>query len=496
MWKRAVLTVFVAFVVAAMGGAVVALNWERITLAPGTGGGPRVVPTHSVAAATSSASVFVPLTRQAHGSAWAVTRTPDARTPTPIVPTPVPADPITLAVDFVPVADGLANPVAIASAGDGTGRLFVVEKAGRVRIVAGGVLQPLPFLDIRDRVESDATERGLLGLAFHPRYRTNGLFYVSYTTSKPARLGAGDVGAVVYARYRVSTDPDRADPDSEQVVIWWEHPRGNHNGGHLAFGPRDGYLYLGTGDGGGAGDPDTNGQDATTLLGKILRIDVDADVPYAIPTSNPYYGLSSRRNELWAIGLRNPWRFTFDRATGDLYIADVGQSTLEEIDFQPAGSPGGENYGWNEMEGTRCYEPSSGCDQTGKTLPVVEYGRDQGCSVTGGYVYRGRAFPRLFGTYFYTDWCTGRTWGLSRDGTGAWRNAEVGRTDLSIQSYGEDEDGELYVVAGDGQLLRLAETEPSGAPTPGVAAPRPNAAMPGRRPGSLISRYGPGLRAR
>jgi glucose/arabinose dehydrogenase len=387
-------------------------------------------------------------------------------------PAQTPPDPATLSIRFDLVVGGLSNPVAIAHAGDGTGRLFIIEKVGRIRVFQDGRLLAQPFLDIRDRVESAANERGLLGLAFHPHYHANGYLFVGYTTSQPDRIGARAVGAVVYARYKVTEDPNRADPDSEKVLLWWEHSRGNHNGGHLAFGPRDGYLYIGTGDGGGGGDPDENGQNPMTYLGKMLRIDVDGGDPYAIPPGNPFAERAGARDELWALGLRNPWRYHFDRATGDLYIGDVGQNAIEEIDFQPFDSAGGENYGWDLMEGTRCYEPSSNCDRTGLTLPVAEYDHSQGCSVTGGTVYRGQRYPALVGTYFYTDYCSGRTWAMNRD-AGSWRSAQISQVNLRIQSYGEDEAGEVYVAAGNGQILRLVDAS-AGAPT-GTTPPGPSA---------------------
>ena len=294
------------------------------------------------------------------------------------------------------VVSGLEFPLGLtAPAADP--RLFVVEKGGRIRIVRDGALLPQPFLDISARV-SRGDEQGLLGLAFDPAFAGNGRFYVNYT----------DVdGRTRVAAFRVSSDADLADPASEEVLLTVEQPFSNHNGGGLAFGP-DGFLYIGTGDGGSGGDPLGNGQDRSDLLGSLLRIDVSGPSGYAIPPDNPFIGEAGARGELWDSGLRNPWRFSFDRATGDLYIADVGQGDREEIDVATRESGGGRglNYGWNRMEGSICYGGGS-CDRTGLTLPVTEYGHDQGCSVTGGYVYRGSAVPALAGLYFYADYCQG-----------------------------------------------------------------------------------------
>ena len=348
------------------------------------------------------------------------------------------------------VAAGLQQPLFATHAGDGSGRMFVVEKAGRIRILAGGALPTAPFLDIRAKVGSSGGEQGLLGLAFHPSYASNGRLYVNYTNLS---------GNTVVARYMVSADPNLADSASESIVLTFAQPAANHNGGMLAFGP-DGMLYVGSGDGGGAGDTANNAQSLTTLLGKILRLDVDAGSPYAIPTDNPFASSSNPavRKEIWAYGLRNPWRLSFDRQSGDVYIADVGQGSREEVDFQPAASPGGENYGWRTMEGSLCYNPSSGCSQTGLTLPVAEYdhGSTGGCSITGGYVYRGAEFPELDGVYLYADYCTGRVWGLQRDPGGAWQSALLLDTAFNISSFGEDQAGEVYLTdLGGGRLFRF-----------------------------------------
>jgi glucose/arabinose dehydrogenase len=301
-------------------------------------------------------------------------------------------------VGLQPVASGLERPVGIANAGDGSGRLFILEQVGRIRIVRDGELLSSPFLDISGRVGSSASEQGLLGLAFHPGYAENGLFFVNYTDQQ---------GDTVVARFSVSADPNRADPASEAQILTLPQPAGNHNGGHLAFGP-DGYLYVGTGDGGGAGDQYGNGQNGGTLLGAMLRLDVDGAQPYLIPAGNPFVDNPAVRDEIWALGLRNPWRYSFDRLTGDLYIADVGQNQYEEVNYQPADAPGGLNYGWPIMEGMHCFPADRDCARAGLTQPVVEYQHAQGCSVTGGYVYRGQEFPALTGIYLFGDFCSGR----------------------------------------------------------------------------------------
>lgn len=332
------------------------------------------------------------------------------------------------------VLSGLERPVDLQHAGDATGRLFIIEKVGRIRIFRDGQLLDFPYLNITDRVGSGGNEQGLLGLAFHPKYAENGLFFVNYTDKN---------GSTVISRYRVTADPNIADPSSELVLLRVDQPYPNHNGGVLAFGS-DGFLYAGLGDGGSAGDPQGNGQKTNTLLGKILRLDIDFAEPYAIPADNPF------GNEIWAYGLRNPWRMSFDRVTGDLYIGDVGQNAWEEIDFVPAGTPGGINFGWNILEGTH---PYGGSQQNGLTPPVAEYSHSQGCSVTGGYVYRG-GMPEWNGIYLYGDYCTGNVWGLIRSGEG-WQNqvlySGVGR----ITSFGQDQAGEVYLILDSGQILRL-----------------------------------------
>jgi glucose/arabinose dehydrogenase len=353
---------------------------------------------------------------------------------------------------------GFTSPVGITHAADGSGRIFVVEQGGRIRIVKGGVLQPTPFLDISTRISSGG-ERGLLGLAFAPDYARRGYFYVNYTN--PA-------GNTVISRFRRSAaNADAADSASEQIIITIAQPFANHNGGQLAFG-RDGYLYVGMGDGGDAGDPGNRAQNPAELLGKILRIDVETGRPYTytVPASNPYVVRPGFRGEIWALGVRNPWRFSFDRLTADLYIADVGQGSFEEIDFQPVPSLGGQNYGWRIMEATHCFNPNP-CNQTGLTLPVIEYDHSAGnCSVTGGYVYRAATFPRMQGLYFYGDFCSGRIWGLQRQNQ-AWVNTLLLDTAIQISAFGEDEPGNVYVASyGTGQIFQLVDNGPVIAPSP------------------------------
>ncbi len=345
-------------------------------------------------------------------------------------------DPSTWTLELSPVVKGLVQPVHVANAGDNSHRLFVVEKRGRIRVVANGVLQAQPFLTITNLVGFKGGEQGLLSVAFHPAFRTNGYFFVAYTDK---------VGDVVIARYHAAPDAETADAGSAMTLLRIDQPTVNHNGGQLAFGP-DGYLYAGTGDGDGAGDKRDNAQNRGSLLGKLLRLDVDHAAPYAIPPDNPFVGVPRARPEIWATGLRNPWRFSFDRATGDLFIADVGENAREEVDFQPAGSRGGQNYGWNIMEGSRCSRPAMGCNRNGLVLPIAEYGHDQGCSITGGFRYRGRDVPAFGNAYFFADYCSGQVWALTRDIAGAWTKTKLLDTELQITSFGEDERGELYLV--------------------------------------------------
>lgn len=342
-------------------------------------------------------------------------------------------------ITLTPVVKGLRQPTAIVNAKDGSKRLFVLEQKGKIRIVKDGKLLARPFLDIDAQVKSGG-EQGLLGLAFPPDFASTKTFFVNYTN----RTG---IGNTVVASFKTGKDADTSDPGSRREIMTIKQPYANHNGGQLAFGP-DRFLYIGTGDGGSGGDPHGNGQRLDTLLGKILRIDVASGAaPYRLP-KNPF------GNEIWAYGLRNPWRFSFDRATGDLYIADVGQDEVEEINFQPAGSGAGANYGWNIMEGERCFrEPK--CKTSGLTTPVAVYRHGKGdCSVTGGYVYRGR-IKELRGVYLFGDFCSGRIWGLRRVGT-KWETKLLADTPYAISTFGEDEEGELYLADyGSGTIYRV-----------------------------------------
>ena len=370
-------------------------------------------------------------------------------------------------ISLTQVASDLARPVHITHAGDGSGRLFVVEQHGRI-LVLDDDLVSTTFLDIHDRVASPAVgggnEQGLLSVAFPPGFAEKGHFYVYYTMLD---------GDNIVSRFFLTEDTDLADPNSEEQILVLPHPQfTNHNGGQLAFGP-DGYLYIATGDGGGGGDPLDNAQDPSSLNGKLLRIDVEKvfttkdplgwfdpfndrascklrkhseSEAYVVPADNPFIDDPDFRPEIWALGLRNPWRFSFDRETGDVYIADVGQNRWEEINFQPANSPGGENYGWNIMEGEECYGASS-CDTEGLTMPVHVYPifGSTDCSITGGFVYRGEAYPELEGLYIFGDFCSGRIWGMRQD-AGEWQTGLLTHTNFRISSFGEDELGDIYVA--------------------------------------------------
>ncbi|MEP0805114.1 MAG: PQQ-dependent sugar dehydrogenase, partial [Chloroflexota bacterium] len=363
-------------------------------------------------------------------------------------------------ISFQEVVSGLSEPVFVTHAGDASGRLFIVERAGRIRVVRNGSLLPTPFLDIQSIVKSSGGEQGLLGLAFHPSYETNGKFYVIYTAPRP---GDSNGSILTLRQYSVSMNPDLANAASGVTLLTIDHPTySNHNGGTLAFGG-DGYLYWSTGDGGSGGDPNNNAQNLTSLLGKILRLDVDSASPYAVPPSNPYFNDPNPNKKLiWAYGLRNPWRMSFDRITHDLYIGDVGQGSREEIDFQPAASVGGENYGWRVMEGSLCYNPSTGCDQSGKVLPVLEYDHSLGCSVTGGYVYRGSEFPSLQGYYIYGDFCSGRIWSAAKSSSGWSAPLQLADTSYNISTFGEDESGKLYLADyATGRIYEIQYLEPT-----------------------------------
>jgi glucose/arabinose dehydrogenase len=445
---------FSLLIVLLLAGGLAACSAGGATPLPAGSPTPGTAPATSTEALPPAAS---PVTATQTPAATAVagqSQTPAAPTSEPVAATAAPAIPNLAAVqlDFQEMVSGLRFPVGAANAGDGSARLFVIEEQGRIRVVKNGALLDAPFLDIVGRVGSSASEQGLLGLAFRPDYKSSGFFYVYYTDRR---------GNTVVSRFSSQPGQDQADAGSEHVLLQVDQPAANHNGGQLAFGP-DGYLYIGLGDGGGAGDTYGNGQNQGSLLAKILRIDVTGGDPYAVPRDNPFAGQSGVRPEVWAWGLRNPWRFSFDRLTGDLYIADVGQNNYEEVDFQPASSKGGENYGWSIMEGKHCFR-EQGCDQSGLTLPVAEYDHSQGCSITGGYVYRGLEFPTLAGIYFFGDYCSGRVWGLARDAGGAWQMAELASTGQQITAFAEDESGALYTLDADsGTLFKLVPQVATG----------------------------------
>lgn len=355
--------------------------------------------------------------------------------------------PASVALRLEQVATGLSFPVFVTAAPGDTSRLFIVEKGGTVRVVKNGTLLPTPFIDLGARVTT-GSEQGLLGMAFHP---TDGRVVLSFTVPGPTGGGRSRV-----ATFTTGANPDVLDPASEALVLEVDQPYTNHNGGDVAFGP-DGYLYFGLGDGGAGGDPQGHGQSRDDLLGSILRLDLDHGLPYTVPASNPFVGQAGIRPELWNWGMRNPWRFSFDRANGNLYIADVGQNAWEEVDVQPASSAGGENYGWAELEGTHCYG-GGGCSSAGTVLPVTEYNHDDGCSITGGYVYRGTAIPAIAGTYFYSDYCEGWVRSFVYQGGRAteaksWPDLATGQ---QVTSFGQDARGELYIAVANGTIYRIA----------------------------------------
>ena len=351
------------------------------------------------------------------------------------------------------VAEGLDRPLFV-TAPPGDPRLFIVEQGGRILVRKDGAVLETPFLDLSAVIGSSGGERGLLGLAFHPNYPNNGILYVCYTNPEGSSVLA------LYCAY--ADDPDRGNPETAEILLTVAQPYGNHNGGMIAFGPDD-YLYIAMGDGGSANDPDENGQALDTLLGKLLRIDVDGERPYAIPPTNPFAGEADVREEIWAYGLRNPWRFSFDRDTGDLWIADVGQNALEEINFRASNSGGGENYGWRIREGDICRPGENDCDLPGAIDPIHVYANVGSQSITGGYVYRGSAVPELTGTYFFADYITGSVYALEQEnGTMVEVTDETeslntnGITLSNISSFGEDSNGELYIVDyGNGTVYQM-----------------------------------------
>jgi glucose/arabinose dehydrogenase len=344
------------------------------------------------------------------------------------------------------IVSGVPSVVDIQHADSG-GRLFLVSQPGQVLILESGTVRSTPFVDVSALVLYNG-EQGLLGLTFHPQYQSNGYFFLNYTSSS---------GDTVVARYKVSDgDANVADPLSASILLTMPQPFGNHKGGQLAFGP-DGYLYISVGDGGSGGDPLNHGQRLDSLLGKILRIDVDSGSPYAIPGDNPYAQTPGVRPEIWASGLRNPWRFSFDRETGEMFIADVGQSAWEEVNYQPAAGGGGRNYGWRLMEGRHCYNPSSGCNMAGLIQPIVEYGHPRGCSITGGYRYRGTALTGYQGSYFFSDVCTGVIYAASLQSGGTWHITQLLDSPHPVSTFGQGPDGELYLASyrDSGAIYRL-----------------------------------------
>ncbi len=382
------------------------------------------------------------------------------------------------AVEFTLVTGGLSEPLQVLQAPNDATRLFILQQGGTIRIFEGGALLPTPFLDI-STLTSDGSEQGLLSMAFDPDYASSGLFYVYYTDD------IASPGDITLARYSVSGDPDVADPGSAEILLVIPHPsEANHNGGQLAFSPSDGYLYMGTGDGGGGGDVPNNAQNLGILLGKMLRIDVggtgtvpcgqSSPAPYGVPPSNPFVG-ETGCDEIWSYGLRNPWRFSFDRETGDVLIGDVGQLLWEEIDYQPAGSTGGENWGWRRMEGFHCYNPGSNCNDGTLELPILEYGHGLGCSVTGGFRYRGSAIPGLYGVYLYGDYCTGRIWRADQGG-GGWTSTQLLDSGYNISGWGEDLAGEVYLAHHGGEVYKLTQV-PN--PVPATVSLSPTAVIAG-----------------
>ena len=439
--QRALLGLLAALLLAACGATQTGAGTPPSSTA--IAANPTATPAEATAGASPAASAAPGPTNAAVAAAPAEATAADAPTEA-AAPAPTAAGQ-PAAIKLEELATDLRSPVFVTHAGDKSGRMFVVEKTGTIAILRDGKRTAAPFLDVSNLITSSGSEQGLLGLAFHPDYAKNGRFFIYYTASN---------GDNTLARYQVSGDPDVADPASATVLFAQPDFAANHNGGMLAFGP-DGYLYVGLGDGGGGGDPQANGQNRSALLGKLLRLDVSGDTPYTIPPDNPWPdGADNARPEIWAYGLRNPWRFSFDRANGDLYIGDVGQNAYEEIDFQPANGKGGLNYGWNTREALHCFGKDT-CDANGMIDPIVEYAHDQGCSVTGGYVYRGAAYPALQGQYIFGDYCSGTIWSLQRDASGTWTQRQLLESKLSISSFGEDEAGELYLLDLGGTLYRV-----------------------------------------
>ena len=389
---------------------------------------------------------------------------------------------------FEQVVTGLLRPVAITHAGDGSDRLFITLQDGQIVIYDGEKVLDPPFLDITSQV-SCCGERGLLSVAFHPDFESNGFFYVDYTDRSE------HPGDVIISRFTVSEDPNIADPDSEKVILRVDQPNDTHNGGQLQFGPNDGFLYISLGDGGDHSLLVNPAREVSSLFGAILRVDVDRGDPYAIPATNPLFGQEGVRQEIWVYGLRNPWRFSFDRLTGDLFIGDVGQGRREEIDFQPANSLGLENYGWDVLEGSLCFDPVFNCDTFGLEAPILEYSHDIGCAVAAGYRYRGAAIPGLNGVYFYGDFCSGVLFAAS-DSNGQWTVLDTVETGFSITAFGDDEKGEIYLTDYTGQAIYRITNQQSA---PEVTSFQPRQAVAGGAQFDLLilgSNFGAGVEAR
>ena len=399
----------------------------------------------AVAALALLAACGSPVSRATPGIAAAST-TPDAISPSASQPV------VKLQAQRIFPGLSFQRMTNIVQPQNSSDRLFVTEQKGVISYFSASQTQPTlhVFLDISGRVNSAGNEEGLLGLAFDPRYAQNGYFYVYYSAANPLRT--------VVSRFSLAkANPDAADPQSEVVILEIGQPFSNHKGGQIAFGP-DGYLYIGVGDGGSEGDPEGNGQNLGTLLAKILRIDVSGvskPGDYKIPVDNPFLNTAGARPETWAYGLRNPWRFSFDALTGQLWAGDVGQDKYEEIDIIVKGG----NYGWKIMEGFHCYSPANGCNQSGLTLPVLEYDHSQGCAVIGGYVYRGAKIPALLGRYIYADYCSGNIWAFDPNGSTATANTLLVKTGLGITSLGQDSAGDLYILSQDGGIYGLTQVK-------------------------------------
>lgn len=432
----------------------------------------QATPSALLTAEPTSGSGPLTITPSATGEADAATPVPS---PTPTTPDhSLVADAFSL--DMQLVADGFTEPTDIVDPRDGSDRLFVVERRGVVRVIQQGAVLDTPFLDLSDHVSTASWETGMLSIVFHPDYAHNGTFFITYSpTPDEWRM----------ERYQVSADPNRADVTSAKIVLSIPHPGDTHYAGKMIFG-EDGYLWVSVGDGGGGYDLFGNSQDLNSLLGKILRIDIDAGEPYAIPPDNPFVATPDARPEIWAYGLRNPWRFSFDRETGDLYIGDVGETSWEEVNHEPADSPGGNNYGWPLMEGMQCSAVALDCDPSLYVAPIVQYGHDQGCVVTGGYVYRGDSSSPLWGTYVFSDFCVGTVWTMQRSDGDQWIAEVQLSTPLRVTAFGEDTDGNLYLADFGGSIQRLLA--PTGTPTPHLLRSEPSELIAGGVACTLVLR--------